>query len=213
MIHVVPWVLNLDASTKPNGPTHYHIYANDGAGGPIDYTTPVATVSGLTWTTAPLTAPGSYRFGVRAFGSISLLEEINVDAAVLIELDAAGTDITNRPAAPFGLLAHCEAGGVVVAEWSHPGGTRANAPTGFHVYTGDPTPNYSASVATVAASSSIAGIYRAKLTGLSDGPLSVGVRAFNAVSEESNGDYVSLIVDGTAPDPVDDLVGAATAVG
>lgn len=210
MIFIVPWILNLDGQPDPNGPTHYHVYANAGDGGPIDYSTPVATVEGLEWTTPPLAFPGEHRFGVRAFGSVSGLEEKNADAAVLIVLDDAGNDITARPAPPFGLRLRSEAGGVVVAEWSHPGGPRETAPTGFHVYVGDPEPDYGEPVATTPGKA-VLGAFSARLTGLADGPLAVGVRAFNATAEEDNDNFITVVVDGTPPDPVDGLTATATA--
>lgn len=212
MIFIAPWILNLEtpAPSGSNGPIHYHVYANSGDGGPIDYSVPVATVDGLEWTTPPLTFPGSHRFGVRAFGSSSKLEEENVDAAVHIILSDAGADITNRPAAPFGLRLRSETGGVVVAEWSHSGGTPENAPTGFHVYTGFPVPDYSAPVATVSATA-LLGAFSARLTGLTDGPLALAVRAFNHTSQEDNEVFITVVVDGTPPGPVDGLTAVATA--
>lgn len=212
MIFIVPWILNLESASPPgpNGPTHYHVYANAGDGGPIDYSAPVATVDGLEWTTPVLTAPGEHRFGVRAFGSLSGLEEENADAAVLIVLNDAGDDVTNRPAPVFGLRLRSETGGVVVAEWSHPGGVGANRPTGFRVYAGFPTPDYLTPVATVSAKA-VFGAFSARLTGLADGPLAVGVRAYNATAEEPGEEYVLVVVDGTAPDGVDDLSAEAVA--
>lgn len=211
MIFIAPWILNLEstAPVDPNGPTHYHVYANSGDGGPIDYSTPVATVDGLEWTTPPLSA-GEWLFGVRAFGSVSLLEEENADAAVTIIVDSTGADITHRPAPPFGLRLRDEAGGRVIAEWTHPGGTRENAPTGFRVYAGWPSPDYNAPVLTTTAKA-FHGSFSAVLEGLPDGPLAVAVRAFNATAEETNADFATVQVDGTPPDPVDGLAGVATA--
>lgn len=211
MIFITPWILNLESTgpVDPNGPTHYHVYANAGDGGPIDYSTPVATVDGLEWTTPPLTT-GEHRFGVRAFGSISLFEEENADAAVLIIVDSDGNDISHRPAPPFGLRLRNEAGGRVIAEWTHPGGTRENAPTGFRIYAGWPSPDYGAPILTTT-NRAFHGSFSAALEGLSDGPLAVAVRAFNATAEETNWDFATVNVDGTPPDPVDGLSVAASA--
>ena len=79
----------------------YHVYANTGAGDPINYATPIATVSGTAWTSGTLAAPGTWSFGVRAFDGNG--EEQNLDCAVVIVLDANGNDITNRPMPPVGL--------------------------------------------------------------------------------------------------------------
>ena len=46
--------------------TIYNVYGNDGAGGPVDYSAPVATTSATTWSSAPLAAPGLHRCAVRA---------------------------------------------------------------------------------------------------------------------------------------------------
>src|SRR5262245_56997796 len=55
--------------------TQYHVYGNAGQGDPINYAVALATVDGLTWTSAPLAHPGTWRFGVRAFDAVSGLEE------------------------------------------------------------------------------------------------------------------------------------------
>ena len=43
--------------------TAYHIYTNTGVGDPINYSSPAATVSALTWTSSALTFPGPGRSG------------------------------------------------------------------------------------------------------------------------------------------------------
>jgi hypothetical protein len=84
------------------GQTEYHVYSNAGSG-PINYSTPIATVLGLTWTFPPLAYPDDWWFGVRAFNSYG--EEQNLDCVVELILDATGHDITNRPLPPTGLRA------------------------------------------------------------------------------------------------------------
>jgi len=114
------------------GPTiGYNIYSNAG-GGPINYTTPIATTYELSWTSGPLAYPDTWMFGVRAFNGNG--EEKNLDCAVEIVLDASGNDITMRPEAPFGLRAFATAGGGIRAEWTYPFLNSATLPTGFHVY-------------------------------------------------------------------------------
>ena len=66
--------------------TAYHIYTNTGAGDPINYASPVATVSALTWTSSALSYPGTWSFGVRAFDTVSGLEEQNLDCSVTMRL-------------------------------------------------------------------------------------------------------------------------------
>jgi hypothetical protein len=111
----------------------YYIYSNAGSG-PINYSTPIATVYGLTWTSGPLAYPNTWMFGVRAFNTYG--EELNLDAAVTIILSGSGQDITNRPIAPFGLRAFATAGGGIRAEWSYNTISPLVIPTGFNVYLG-----------------------------------------------------------------------------
>ena len=68
----------------------YNIYANDGMGGDVDYSTPIATTSDLTYATGPLATPSDNTFAVRAFDTASCIEEANTDARVRIILDASG---------------------------------------------------------------------------------------------------------------------------
>ena len=131
--------------------TDYRVYSNTGAGGPINYGSPVATVTNLSYLTSALTYPGTWSFGVRAYDAGSGLEEQNVDAVVTIILDAAGNDITNQPSPPTGLRAFALAGGLIRVEWTYPANNRANLPAGFHVYIGtggtlSPTPGTMAPV-------------------------------------------------------------------
>ena len=97
----------------------YNVYSNTGIADPINYNSPIATVSVLTWTSSPLAFPGIWRFGVRAFDPVTMLEEENLDCAVTIILDASGIDITNRPKAPTALRAFPRAGGTIRVEWAY----------------------------------------------------------------------------------------------
>lgn len=189
----------------------YHVYANDGAGGPIDYTTPIGTATGLSFSPPALEPSGDYRFGVRAFDDVTGYEEMNVDAAVEIILDAANHDITARPAAPTHLTATPQKGAAIRLDWSYPyvPGTVAQ-PTGFHVYRGTGgVVNYGAVAATVSYTRGVLH-YTATLTGLVDGTVyTIGVRAYNAVSEEPNTATVTATADGTGPASVSGLAGFA----
>jgi hypothetical protein len=53
---------------------------------------------------------------------------------VTVVLDAAGRDVTNRPAAPMGLRAIPLAGGRLKVEWACLPVVGPKQPTGFHVY-------------------------------------------------------------------------------
>jgi hypothetical protein len=189
-------------------PPPFNIYSNHGSGA-IDYTIPVATVYGLTWTSHPLAYPDTWRFGVRAFNNYG--EEQNLDAAVTIILDSGGNDITLRPGPPIGLRAFPLAGGTVRVEWSYPVLNRATVPTGFHVYlgTGGP-PSYGGPPATVLFSSGVLNVFVCNLAGLTGGTTyQIGVRAYNAVAEEPNTVTVSVTADTAGPAAVDSLTGTA----
>ena len=193
--------------------TEYHVYANTGAGDPIDYSSVVDTTATLTYLTSALSYPGTWSFGVRAFDTVSNLEEQNLDCAVTIVLDALGNDITNRPAPPSGLRAFALAAGSIRVEWYYPPTSGAKAPSGFHVYTGTAgTPSYIMAVATVSFSTGIANSFVANMTGLVDGmTYTIGVRAYNATAEEPNTTAVTVTAIATGPEPVDRLTGIATA--
>ena len=193
-------------------PVWYHVYANTGAGDPINYQTPVATIEG---DDVDLLSPlvcrrlEIRRPGVLLPGTASRKQ--NLDCAVEIILDSSGNDITNRPAPPTGLRAIAVKGGNIKVEWSYPNpATAAKTPTGFHVYDGIGSVSYTTPVATVSYASSIANVWTAVITGLSDGTTySFGVRAFNAVAEEPNTATVTCTSDASGPGAVQGLMGVA----
>jgi hypothetical protein len=155
----------------------YHIYAGDSAGGPVDYTAPIATVSGTTY----------------------------VDARARIVTDAGGVDVTGRPNPPTGLTARATAGGTAALAWTYNPLGQPSAPTGFHVYRGVGAVDYTTPVATVAYSPGLRS-YRATISGLTHGTdYLIGVRAYNAAAEEPNAVTVGVTGDTTGPDAVDDL--------
>lgn len=191
----------------------YHVFMNTGIGDPINYGSVVATVTGLTWTSSPLTVPGVYSFGVRAFYVISGLQESNLDCEITVDLNAAGVDISNSPLAPLALRAFPYGTGGVRVEWIAPPVYGPSAPTGFHVYFGTgPAPNYGVVAATVLASAVLVNNnFILDLTGLTGGTLyAIGVRAFNATAEETNTNTVSVTPISTGPLPVQSLIGIAT---
>jgi hypothetical protein len=201
-----------DAMAGFSGDLEYHIYSNTGAGDPINYTTAIATTGLLEWTSSPLTFPGIWRFGVRAFNPVNSLEEENLDCLITIILDASGNDITNRPLPPTALRAFATAGGGIRVEWAYNTINPSPVPTGFHVYIGTPgTPNYSLIVAAVSFQASIAGTFVANVAGLANGTTyTIGVRAYNATAEEPNTNTVNVTAISVGPTAVIDL--AATAI-
>jgi hypothetical protein len=187
----------------------YHIYSNDGAGGVVDYTSIITTTSATSWMSGALSGPLDRTWAVRAYDTATGVEETNVDATVRLVLNPSAQDVTNRPAAPIGLVATIGRNSSVSLSWQYARGSSLAPPTGFHVYLGTPTPNYAMPIATVPyLSASIS--FRATVSGLTSGaPYQAVVRAYNGVEEEGNTDAVSFTPSSTGPLPVDSLTGSA----
>lgn len=191
----------------------YHIYGNDGAGGSVDYSTILATVSTLSWSPPPLAAPSDNTFAVRAYDTVTGREDRNTDAAVRIVIDAAGNDITARPKAPVALSVTPTAAGGAHVGWQYDPAGQAGAPTGFHVYVAagaPPSCTPGSQAATVAYA--LGRIFFADLAGLTDGvTYFVIVRAFNATAEEPNTTATTVTADAAGPLPVASLTATPTA--
>ncbi len=188
----------------------YHIYTNDGNGGPVDYTAPISLVYGARWTSSDLAAGATHRFGVRAFYSRTNLEERNLDAAVCVVLDAAAKDVSRTPPPPFGLRAIPLADGRVRIEWTCPGADRDRRPDQFYVYIQkNALTDYTSPAAVLALSDGFADSYSVELDGLTDSAhYVVGVRAGNASGFESNTNVVAFYADSTPPACIDGLIAA-----
>ncbi len=187
--------------------TQYHVYANDGAGGPIDYTTVVATTASLAWSSGALAYPGDWRFGVRAFDTVSSLEESNVDASVRLVLDAAGVDITNRPAPVVGLAVATVAGGSLRVTWFAASPTTPN-PTGYRVWcqAGAGPVNFAATPDATVPFDATAIVHAATIGPLTHGAACVvAVRAHTATMDDGSAAEVNAVPDATGPDAVDSL--------
>jgi hypothetical protein len=190
----------------------YNIYGNDGAGGPIDYSTPITNTTETSWSSASLASPGSWKFGVRAVRVADGLEERNLDAAITLNLDTASADVSARPLPPSGLRAIPRPLGVVRVEWGYHLVDRTRAPVGFHVYNGTGGAiDYDSPAATVAYTPGRIS-YLADLSGLEAGAIhTVGVRAFNASGEDANVSTTEVVCDATGPNGVDLLAANPTA--
>lgn len=189
----------------------YRVYGNGGAGGPVDYSAPLAAVSALTWASPPLAAGESWTFAVRAYDTTSALEESNVDARASLLLDAALADVTGRPNAPTGLTARAAAAGSIVATWSYNPGGQGGAPTGFRAYAGSPTVSYGAPIATIPYSDGTRS-FSATVAGFAGGStVAVAVRAYNAAGEEPNATTATAVADATGPLPVESLTATVVA--
>ena len=163
-------------------------------------------------TSSTLSYPGTWSFGVRAFDTVSGLEEANLDCAITIELDASGNDITNQPQPPAALRALAMAGGAIRVEWRYPPTTGPRTPSGFHIYIGaSGAPNYTVPATTIGYASGISNTFVANLSGLTDSvTYKIGVRAYNATAEEANTNTVTVAADSTGPSAVVGLTGIAT---
>jgi len=187
----------------------YRIYKGDASGGAVDYSTIVATVSGLTYTAAALPTGSTTRFAVRAYDDVSLLEDDSIDSEVTIVVDAAGADITPAPTKVKALRARPLPSAAVSVEWTHDDPDASRTPTGFKVYAGTPTVSYTTPLATIPFRGR-GQIHRATLTGLTGGSAyQVAVRAYNAAGERPEADVVSVTPDSAAPPAVEGLVGSA----
>lgn len=184
----------------------YHVYANNGSGGAINYGGPIATIPlGTTTYNCGALAPGTWAFGVRAFTAGG--EEQNLDCAVTIVVSASHTDATNVPVPAIGLRALPIAGGSVKVEWYYPITRGAKTPTGFYVYiTAGSSPSYTTPAATVLWGTRFQGMFVATLSGLTGGTAYVvGVRAYNASGTETNTYAVSVTSNASGPPAVASL--------
>jgi hypothetical protein len=205
-------------------PTHYHIYKNDFAGGPVDFGAVYATASASPAALPALPAPCDATFAVRAFDTVTGLEDGNTDCRVRIVRSASGADVTGRPNAPGHLRAFAE-GGKVVVRWSYaPGGQgggmpghgdeppgTGGAPATFKVWaTVGAVVDHAATPAAVVPYRRRVHVFEAALTLAPATTYAIGVRASNAVADEPNTVAVSLTTPAaTGPAAVDELSGAA----
>ena len=146
----------------------YNIYSNGGTGGPVDYSTPIATTASLSYVTGTLAAPSDNTFAVRCLDPSTNLEEANTDARVRIVIDANGLDVSSRPNPPDALVVRPTANGGCKVSWSYSSAGQGGLPSGFFVYlTPGAVANYANPAATVPFVPGRAG-YTCNLTGLAD---------------------------------------------
>ncbi len=129
----------------------YNIYANDGMGGDVNYLSPIASTSDLTYAVGSLAMPSDNTFAVRAFDTVSGIEEANTDARVRIVIDSAGNDVTAQPNAVVGLSAQPTAGGTCWVSWGYDATGQGGTPALFNVtLTAGTTPSHANPVASIA---------------------------------------------------------------
>ena len=190
----------------------YHVYANDGQGGLVNYTTPIGSTSGLSFSPPALAAPSDNTFAVRAFDTVLGLEESNTDARIRIVIDSGGNDLTALPNAPSAIAANPTAGGGCSIAWAYNPVGQGGPPLGFHVYlNAGLSASYTIPAASVAYVAGTVG-YSCVLTALADGVVyTTAVRAFNSDGIETNTAAVAQIVgDATPPNNVDQLAALST---
>jgi hypothetical protein len=188
----------------------YRIYSNGGSGGPVDYSTIVATVSAPPWTGSALATPSDTTFAVRAYDTVLGLEDLNRDVITRVVLDSSGNNITGIPLAPLIPSARPVGTTSIQVEFGHHPGLQPK-PTGFKIWvTAGGSVNYAASPAATIPYPSYGGRLKhlsTTITGLTAGTAySVGVRAYNAVGIETNTQAVAITTAATAPAPVTGLV-------
>jgi hypothetical protein len=161
----------------------YNIYANDGQGGLVNYQTPIASTTACTYSVGPLAASSDNTFAVRAFDSVSGIEEANTDARVRIIIDASGNDVTARPNAVIGLSVRPMAGGTCWVSWGYVSTGQGGPPSEFSVsVTSGPGASIENPAATVAFLPGVAG-YGCTLSGLASNTLyTIAVLAIGASS-------------------------------
>ncbi|AMV37363.1 fibronectin type III domain-containing protein [Planctomyces sp. SH-PL62] len=191
----------------------YHIYINDGMGGPVDYDAPVALVWEPTWTSGPLPPGSSFRFAVRAYDAETGLVDENLDASVALILDDEGRDATRVPPAPIGLRVFPRPGGRARIEWTVAGTPASRRASHFNVYVQpDEIASYAAPTIVATAASARGDSFGVEVGGLTDAATyAVVVRAANATGEESNTRSYYFTADSAPPTQVDSLSAATSA--
>jgi hypothetical protein len=186
----------------------HRVYKGDASGGPVDYSSIVATVTGTTYVGAALGTNSVTRFGVRAYDDVTLVEDDSVDAEVEIRV-VSGADASNSPTPVQALRAVPLPSAAVRLDWTHDDGDPLRVPTGFKVYAGTPTVSYGSPLATVAYLGR-GRPHTATLTGLTSGSAyQFAVRSYNAAGELAAVKVVTATPDSAAPPAVEGLVGDA----
>jgi hypothetical protein len=159
----------------------YNIYANDGMGGVVNYDSSIATTDELTWAIGPLGSPSDNTFAVRAFDSVSEIEEANTAARVRIIIDSSGNDVTSQPNRVRGLSATATVGGTCWVTWGYDATGQGGTPSEFAVtVTAGATPSLGTPTATIAYQTGVAG-YGCTLTGLANNSLyTIAVQAIGS---------------------------------
>ena len=158
----------------------YRIYANDGAGGAVDFTTPVASTTDLTYVTPPLPVSSDFTFAVRAYDPTTGFEEANTDAVARAVVSPLGDDATGRPNAPHAVVLSPSPSGGCKVVWAYGPDRRCGTPDGFRVYVGPPGSPAGRPAATVGYHASQVG-YASEIAGpFAFAPHTAVVESYNA---------------------------------
>lgn len=196
-------------------PTHgtlYRIFSNNGFGGSIDYSSPIAEISGLEWTSDALPAGSSFRFGVRSYDPANGLEDENLDAAVTLIINSEGRDATRIPRSPLGLRVLDQGGGSVRLEWTIVDASAPNRATHFHVYIAQDAVTDFSSPIVVPLSALRGDVVATEVHDLPEGRRHVAiVRAVNSYGDDGNMHSIHFTADRTPPASVDGLFASTSA--
>ncbi len=179
----------------------YRIYSNHGGGGPVDYTTPLATTPGLSYVAGPLAAASDTTFVVRAFDPSTGFEDANTGPGVRLRIGPDGSDLSGLPGPPRDLSLTPVAGGGCRVGWSYPPAPAAGGtPTGFSVYlTPGAAADYSAPAAQVNYTPGVSAYLCAPAGPLTPSTYTAAVRAFNATGAEANTVAVTAVLGTPRP--------------
>lgn len=95
----------------------YRVYWNSGTGGPVDFSTPLATVSSSNFQVGSLAAPSDCTFVIRSYDPITALEDANSDARLRVVIDETGRDVTSIPDVPQNVWVSPRFGGGYLVGW------------------------------------------------------------------------------------------------
>ncbi len=125
--------------------TAYRVYWNQGTGGPVVESVPMATVAAPPYTTGPLGTSTDNTFVVRAYDTVTGLEQVGNETRVRVLIGADGTDQSGLPNTPHALILSAAAAGGARLNWAYAPADGWGTPTGFNVYlsTGEVTVNES----------------------------------------------------------------------
>jgi hypothetical protein len=163
------------------------IYIGDNAGGPVDYSTPFGETAADNVALPPLAPGGSRRVAVRFLDSDTGLEELNVDANIILYVSDTGMDMSVVPPSPAGMEVRETGPGAALVTWQYHLRADDETPDAWDVYaTGGVAVDYASPVGSVAHDVN-ATRYSFALTGYPAGsPVAVAVRSRKGAAHDPN---------------------------